>query len=45
MRYQAVDDRKVYRLGAALLDGDDPTRVVRRLPRPILEPEMPWEWA
>lgn len=45
MLYHAVDDRKVYRLGAALLDGDDPTRVVRRLPRPILEPEMPWERA
>lgn len=43
MIYHAVDNRKVYRLGAALLDGEDPTKVVRRLPRPILEPERTWE--
>lgn len=43
--YHAVDRNKVYRLGAALLDGEDPSKVVRRLPEPILEPEMPWEKA
>ncbi|NLL43075.1 MAG: glycosidase [Firmicutes bacterium] len=43
MLYHAVDNRKVYRLGAALLDGEDPTKVVRRLPQPILEPELDWE--
>jgi predicted GH43/DUF377 family glycosyl hydrolase len=41
--YHAVDRHKVYRLGAALLDGENPTQVVRRLPEPILEPELPWE--
>ena len=29
MLYHAVDRHKTYRLGAALLDGDDPTKVVR----------------
>lgn len=43
MLYHAVDRHKTYRLGAALLDGDDPTKVVRRLPEPILEPELEWE--
>lgn len=43
MLYHAVDRKKVYRLGAALLDGEDPTKVVRRLPEPILEPELEWE--
>jgi len=41
--YHAVDRNKTYRLGAALLDGENPTKVVRRLPEPILEPELPWE--
>lgn len=43
MIYHAVDRHKTYRLGAALLDGEDPTKVVRRLPEPILEPELEWE--
>ncbi len=43
MIYHAVDGRRTYRLGAALLDGEDPTKVVRRLPEPILEPELEWE--
>ena len=43
MIYHAVDDRHVYRLGAALLDRRDPTKVLKRLPEPILEPELPWE--
>ena len=41
--YHAVDDSRTYRLAAALLDGEDPTKVVRRLPEPILEPELEWE--
>lgn len=32
-----------YRLGAALLDGNDPTKVISRLDQPILEPEAPYE--
>ncbi|MGI6674109.1 MAG: glycosidase [Limnochordia bacterium] len=43
MIYHAVDKKNTYRLGAALLDGEDPTKVVRRLPEPILEPELEWE--
>ena len=33
----------MYRAGLALLDLDDPTRVITRLPEPILAPEMPYE--
>lgn len=32
-----------YRLGIALLDGDDPSVVLARQPEPILEPELEWE--
>ena len=32
-----------YRAGAALLDKDDPRRVIARLPYPILEPETDYE--
>ncbi|MCK9524984.1 MAG: glycosidase [Limnochordia bacterium] len=45
MLYHAVDDQKTYRLGAALLDGENPTKVVRRLPEPIFGPELAWEKA
>lgn len=41
--YHAVDQNHVYRLGAALLDLDDPSQVKARLPEPILEPTEPWE--
>ena len=41
--YHGVDERSVYRAGLALLDLDDPTRVIARLPEPILAPEMPYE--
>ncbi len=41
--YHGVDAEGVYRLGAALLDGNDPTRVIARQPEPILEPELDWE--
>lgn len=41
--YHAVDAQRVYRLGAALLDVQDPTRVLARLPDPLLEPREPWE--
>lgn len=43
MLYHAVDDNNVYRLGAALLDKNDPTRVIARQAQPILEPELEWE--
>lgn len=41
--YHGVDQNLVYRLGVALLDKDDPTRVINRPRAPILEPEEPWE--
>lgn len=41
--YHGVDEYNVYRLGAALLDLSDPTKVLARQKEPILEPELEWE--
>jgi len=41
--YHGVDENNVYRLGAALLDRDDPNRVIARQDEPILEPKLEWE--
>ncbi|MBC8450426.1 MAG: glycosidase [Chloroflexi bacterium] len=41
--YHGVGEDKVYRLGVALLDLNDPTVVLRRQEEPILEPEEEWE--
>jgi predicted GH43/DUF377 family glycosyl hydrolase len=41
--YHGVDTNLVYRLGVALLDRDDPTKVLNRPRTPILEPVEPWE--
>ena len=41
--YHGVDRRLFYRLGAALLDPKDPTRVIRRSRDPILEPVNEYE--
>lgn len=41
--YHGVDAGSVYRVGLALLDLDDPRRVLARLPYPVLEPEQPYE--
>lgn len=41
--YHGVDSRHVYRAGMALLDRDDPTRVIARTKRPVLEPEADFE--
>jgi len=41
--YHAFDEKKVYRLGAVLLDLEDPGRVIRRPKEFILEPEETWE--
>ncbi|HID32362.1 MAG TPA: glycosidase [bacterium (Candidatus Stahlbacteria)] len=43
--YHGVDRRLFYRLGAALLDLNDPTRVIRRSRTPILEPINEYEKA
>ncbi|MGV8145534.1 MAG: hypothetical protein ACLKAK_04840 [Alkaliphilus sp.] len=41
--YHAVDKNHVYRLGAVLLDLDDPSKIKAKLAEPILEPELIWE--
>lgn len=43
--YHGVDEQKVYRLGVALLDLEDPATVVNWPAAAILEPEEPWERA
>lgn len=42
--YHAVDAEGVYRVGAMMLDLDDPTQVLARTPDPIMEPEEDYEW-
>lgn len=41
--YHGVDPDHVYRAGAALLDSEEPWRVIARTPQPILEPEEEYE--
>jgi predicted GH43/DUF377 family glycosyl hydrolase len=41
--YHGVDDRLVYRQGVALLDLEEPTRVLSRPASHVLEPREPWE--
>ncbi|MFB3887707.1 MAG: glycosidase [Thermodesulfobacteriota bacterium] len=41
--YHGIDEMSVYRLGAVLLDLNDPSRVIERHPDPILEPEEDYE--
>ena len=41
--YHGVDNNKVYRAGAALLDLEEPWKVLARTREPILEPEEKWE--
>lgn len=43
MIYHGVDANSVYRVGAMLLDLQDPTRIIARLPHPIFEPEATYE--
>jgi predicted GH43/DUF377 family glycosyl hydrolase len=42
--YHAVDAEGVYRVGAMILDLDNPGLVLARTPEPILEPEEYFEW-
>ena len=44
MLYHAVDEVGVYRVGAMLLDLDDPLLVTARTRKPIMEPEADYEW-
>jgi beta-1,2-mannobiose phosphorylase / 1,2-beta-oligomannan phosphorylase len=41
--YHGYDDTRVYCMGAALLDRDDPREVLKRPKEPILVPEETWE--
>lgn len=41
--YNAKDENNIYRVGWAIFSKDDPTRLIARSDRPILEPETPWE--
>ncbi|HYI25192.1 MAG TPA: hypothetical protein VD767_07270 [Thermomicrobiales bacterium] len=41
--YHGVDTTRRYCLGVALLDRDDPSKVINRPKEPVLEPEEPWE--
>ncbi len=41
--YHGVDQNRVYRAGAALLDLEEPWKVIARPPEPILEPEEEYE--
>lgn len=44
MLYHAVDENGVYRVGAVMLDLDDPARVIARTRHPIMEPDEDFEW-
>lgn len=41
--FHGVDEFNHYRLGVALLDGEDPSKVLARQAEPIIEPELDWE--
>lgn len=41
--YHAVDDNFIYRGSVALLDLEDPSRVIARIPYPLLEPQEDYE--
>ncbi len=41
--YHGYDEARVYCLGAALLDLEDPRTILSRPDEPILTPELPWE--
>ncbi len=41
--YHGVSDEGVYRVGAVLTNLKDPTKIISRTDKPILEPEMSYE--
>jgi predicted GH43/DUF377 family glycosyl hydrolase len=43
MLYHGYDDAHVYCMGVALLDKDDPTKVLKRPQASVLEPRTAWE--
>ena len=45
MTYHGVDRQNVYRVGLALLDREDPRKVIARTPDPVFEPQDEWDTA
>ncbi len=43
--YNGADEKLVYRTGIAIFDRNDPRKLLWRSPKPIFEPEAPWERA
>jgi predicted GH43/DUF377 family glycosyl hydrolase len=41
--YHGVDENHVYRMGAALLDLNNPAKIIARSPKPLMEPELDFE--
>jgi predicted GH43/DUF377 family glycosyl hydrolase len=41
--YHGVSDQGIYQVGAALLDLEEPTKVIGRTNAPIMTPELKWE--
>jgi predicted GH43/DUF377 family glycosyl hydrolase len=41
--YHGVDEESTYRLGIALFDLKEPSRLIQRYPEPILEPKEDYE--
>jgi predicted GH43/DUF377 family glycosyl hydrolase len=41
--YHAYGDKRIYRLGSALLDLEDPSKVIARPKRFVMEPVETWE--
>jgi predicted GH43/DUF377 family glycosyl hydrolase len=41
--YHGVDDSGVYRVGAMMLDLNDPSKIIARTPEPIMVPEHDYE--
>lgn len=41
--YNGADDKLAYRMGWAVFDKNDPTKVLRRSDEPLLEPKFDWE--
>ena len=44
MTYHAVDRQSKYYVGLALLDREDPRKVIARTPNPVFAPEMDYEY-
>ena len=45
MTYHAVDRTCCYRIGLALLDREDPRKVIARTPHPVFEPQDEWDYG